>query len=163
MTRRSLRQRFTDTVDVGTQPLTSETGQTIRELDTDTSVRLLDTHEPESPCGDEDPTRRLRSGSATCDGEKRKSTSLKSVSTSNSSCTSNKHKQSVMKSGFGPARVLANNDVTPKNLSFVPFNIEGLALLYDTDMRLYLSAFDFCLLIETLATSFPSFTLVSGI
>jgi hypothetical protein len=38
----------------------------------------------------------------------------------------------------------------------VSYNIEGLSCLYDPEMRSYLAAFDFCLLVETFATTFPT-------
>ena len=51
---------------------------------------------------------------------------------------------------------MVSNSVTPNRVSLVSYNIEGLSSLYDADTRLYLSAFDFCLLVETFALSIPS-------
>ena len=51
---------------------------------------------------------------------------------------------------------MVSNSVTPNHVSLVSYNIEGLSSLYDADTRFYLSAFDFCLLVETFASSIPS-------
>ena len=51
---------------------------------------------------------------------------------------------------------MVSNSVTPNHVSLVSYNIEGLSSLYDANTRLYLHAFDFCLLVETFASSIPS-------
>ena len=51
---------------------------------------------------------------------------------------------------------MVSNSVTPNHVSLVSYNIEVLSSLYDADTRFYLSAFDFCLLVETFASSIPS-------
>ena len=69
--------------------------------------------------------------------------------------TSNTHKQPTLKQGLGLAHVLVSSSVTPNHVSLVSYNIEGLSSLHDADTRLYLSAFDFCLLVETFASPIP--------
>lgn len=41
-------------------------------------------------------------------------------------------------------------------MSFVSYNIEGIARLYDPEFRAFLSSFDFCLLLETFVLEFLS-------
>ena len=46
--------------------------------------------------------------------------------------------------------------LSSKTVSLVTYNIEGLSQLYEPEMRCYLADFDFCFIVETFATTFPS-------
>ena len=51
---------------------------------------------------------------------------------------------------------MASSALTPNNVSFVFHNIESVAPLYDTNIRLFLFAFWVRLLMQAFATAFPS-------
>ena len=46
--------------------------------------------------------------------------------------------------------------IAARTVSFPTYNIEGLARLYEPDVRSYIANFDFVLLVETFSNTFPS-------